>query len=162
MKHGHRILRLLDRLKGANIVRVATLMGAMILLAHWVACIWWVMARNLQGIKMDWSFACYFAALSHIFVIYSSLAMILLPTGWHVSSESWGFKLASSGEKQSIFCMSTRAVRSKCNFSIFLISHFYHPGYYPAGPLGGIGLVNYGASIWFYGVNNWALTNVRM
>jgi len=35
-----RLLRILDRTKGANIVRVATLIGAMVLIAHWLACIW--------------------------------------------------------------------------------------------------------------------------
>lgn len=38
----HRIFRLLDRVKGAQIVRVGVLMCGMILLAHWLACIWCV------------------------------------------------------------------------------------------------------------------------
>ncbi len=41
LHHLHlRLVRLLDRVKNANVARVAVLMGAMILFAHWIACVW--------------------------------------------------------------------------------------------------------------------------
>lgn len=41
----HRLVRLLDRVKGANAVRVVMLIAAMTMLAHWIACVWCVSAH---------------------------------------------------------------------------------------------------------------------
>lgn len=35
-----RLVRMLDRLKGGNAVRVVVLISSMIMIAHWLACIW--------------------------------------------------------------------------------------------------------------------------
>lgn len=35
-----RIFRLLDQLRGANLVRVVVVVLAMTLISHWLACIW--------------------------------------------------------------------------------------------------------------------------
>ncbi len=35
-----RLFRMLDRVKSGNVIRVVVVMAAMVLISHWLACIW--------------------------------------------------------------------------------------------------------------------------
>lgn len=55
-----RLLRILDRIKSANIVRVIVLITGMCMIAHWLACIWWVVqtsahlnVRSPQSVQIE-------------------------------------------------------------------------------------------------------------
>lgn len=48
--HLCRLIRLLDRLKSANVLKVVVLVLGMMMAAHWLACIWYMLHKF-----SDWS-----------------------------------------------------------------------------------------------------------
>ncbi|KAL6749390.1 hypothetical protein V8C86DRAFT_2849289 [Haematococcus lacustris] len=51
-----RLLRFLDRMKGANYMRMIKLLFFMASVAHWVACMWHLLYKLLQSSWLDWTF----------------------------------------------------------------------------------------------------------
>ncbi|KXZ53117.1 hypothetical protein GPECTOR_7g1007 [Gonium pectorale] len=52
-----RLLRFLDRFRNAKIFRIAQLFMAMILISHWLACVWYIMYRfGGKDASEDWAF----------------------------------------------------------------------------------------------------------
>ncbi|KAG2436218.1 hypothetical protein HXX76_006530 [Chlamydomonas incerta] len=71
-----KLVRLLDRFRNANIIKVAQLFGLMLMAAHWLACVWYIMARYTEG--QDWGFdtqqdnnklTCYLSAFYYSFLL---------------------------------------------------------------------------------------------
>ncbi|GIL81620.1 hypothetical protein Vretifemale_10634, partial [Volvox reticuliferus] len=50
-----KLMRLLDRIRNANLFKVLQLILLMMMIAHWLACIWYVIARYAHG-HNDWGF----------------------------------------------------------------------------------------------------------
>mmetsp|Transcript_5229 Transcript_5229/g.11435 ORF Transcript_5229/g.11435 Transcript_5229/m.11435 type:complete len:751 (+) Transcript_5229:346-2598(+) len=52
-----RLLRVLDRIKGANVIRMLKLIFFIILVAHWITCLWFFMYRELRySMTYPWTF----------------------------------------------------------------------------------------------------------
>ena len=72
-----RLLKRLDRLRAANIIRVLKLIFVFLLLAHWVACIWWALGVgdfNLQA-PFGASWILRVPSLAHPEPLYPSVAV---------------------------------------------------------------------------------------
>ena len=72
-----RLLKRLDRLRAANIIRVLKLIFVFLLLAHWVACIWWALGVGDFNINAPFgaSWILRVPSLAHPEPLYPSVAV---------------------------------------------------------------------------------------